>query len=85
MPTLTQLWANPMIDGIVWVAPGIGAYLFWARYVEHTRPYARPQGDQRRRSRNLVETEEATACSSPSQACDQFKPGGLPDTLRVNE
>lgn len=72
-----------MIDVIVWVAPGIGAYLFWARYVEHTWPYG-PKEIKEEYRETRSKPRRRLPDHPPSQACDQFKPGGLPDTLRVN-
>src|SRR6266566_2147417 len=36
---ILPIWTNPMILAIGWVVLGIIAYLFWARYVEHTWPF----------------------------------------------
>jgi amino acid transporter len=36
---ILPIWTNPMILAVGWVVLGIIAYLFWARYVEHTWPF----------------------------------------------
>ncbi len=36
---ILPIWTNPMLLAIGWTLLGIIAYLFWARYVEHTWPF----------------------------------------------
>ncbi|GHO88784.1 APC family permease [Dictyobacter formicarum] len=36
---ILPIWTNPMLMAVAWTVLGIIAYLFWARFVEHTWPF----------------------------------------------
>ncbi|HLZ60355.1 MAG TPA: APC family permease [Ktedonosporobacter sp.] len=57
---ILPIWTNPMLLAVFWTVLGIGAYLLWARFVEHTWPFG-PKEIKEEYLENPVETEEAEA------------------------
>src|SRR3989440_8825599 len=55
---ILPIWTNPMILAIAWAVLGIIAYLFWARFVEHTWPFG-PKEIKEEYVENPVEAEES--------------------------
>jgi amino acid transporter len=54
---ILPIWTNPMMLAIGWTVLGIIAYLFWARFVEHTWPF----GPKEIKEEYLEETNEVEA------------------------